>query len=583
MSDKVQELRDRRINKVVRAYERDMPLSEIARKAGVSPPTVAKWLVQEGYKHKTKGRIPLAMKARVRELHLRGWSARQISGLLKLGIPRVEQLSDPKENPILGGEKDPLKIKELKKKKAKRSKRGRPPKEKKEKGEEWPPKKHRCRKHWTENEKAYVIQLIEKGIPPATIYKRMRASKSRQIRIWREAGGDGRPPNFPPPKGPFEPRDGTPISSTEAKKARDRAKALEAAGDAKLAALEAEAAERKEKISALEAEKKADENRIKALDAAQKKLASEEREKTRRLKSAAAAMDKRKSLPEPKPIRRRVEAGSYEDEVLGLPVGSLVDKKKLGRPKGKTASDYADNGRYFTVSKDWADLADAKPDELKLFAAYLTSKRFPARVERSGDQPNAYFNNTWPKKLEGKWVRAVDGGLSMLEKYREKKRKLRARKLFSKNIAAYLISVFDGYRNPKLNSAQKAEAKRKADVLWGRLSKLEQLVMIYDMKYADADGKPTSLGVERSLAARMLVEKAAKRASRKLKERKGVTKKRALKVSTEEDEAGDILTAARGRLSAPEEPEDSEDEVDEISAMLAQAKDRLALGEGDED
>jgi hypothetical protein len=227
MSEKVQELRERRMSKVVRAYERGMPLSQIAEKAGVSPPTVAKWLVQEGYKHKTKGRIPLAMKARVRDLHLRGWSARQISTLLKLSIPRVEQLSDPKENPILGGEKDPLKVKGLKKKKAKRAKRGRPPKEKKEKSEEWPPKRHRCRKHWKENEKAYVIQLIEKGIPPATIYKRMRASKSRQIRIWREAGGNGMPPNFPPPKGPFEPRGDAPISATEAKKARDKAKSLE--------------------------------------------------------------------------------------------------------------------------------------------------------------------------------------------------------------------------------------------------------------------------------------------------------------------------------------------------------------------
>ena len=572
MSDKVQELRDRRMSKVVRAYERDMPLSQIAEKAGVSAPTVAKWLVQEGYKHKNKGRIPLAMKARVRELHLRGWSARQISSLLKLGIPRVEQLSNPKENPILGGEKDPLKMKGMKKKPPKRTKRGRPPKEKKEKGEEWPPKRHRCRKHWSDNEKAYVIELIENGIPPAAIYKRMRASKSRQTRIWREAtGSNGLPPNFPAPKGPFEPQDGVPISSTEVKAARERAKSLVAAGDAHMAALEAESAERKEKIAALEADKKADEIRIKALESAQKKLALDSREKTRRLESAAAAMKKRKGLPEPKPVRRRVEAGSYEDEVLSLPVGSLVEEKQRGRPKGKSATDYADNGRYFTVSKEWADLSDAKPDELLLFAAYLTSKRFPSRVERSGDQPKAYFNNTWPKKLEGRWVRAVDGGLSLIEKYREKKRRLRARKLFSKNIAAYLISVFDGYRNPKLNSSQKAESRRMAAVLWGHLSRLEQLVMIYDMKYADADGKPTSLGVERSMAARMLVEKASKRASRKLKERKGETKKRALQAPDE----------ARGQLAAAEE--EPEDEVDEIAAMLAQTKDRLALGEGEED
>ena len=575
MSDKVQELRERRMSKVVRAYERGMPLSQIAEKAGVSPPTVAKWLVQEGYKHKTKGRIPLAMKARVRELHLRGWDAQQISDLLNLGIPRVEELSDPKENPILGGEKDPLKVKHLKGKPQKRSKRGRPPKEKVKKGEEWPPKRHCCRKHWTENEKAYVIQLIEKKIPPATIYKRMRASKSRQIRIWRAAGGDGLPPNFPPPKGPFEPRDGAGLSPAEAEKARDRAKALEAAGDAQLAALEAESDARKEKIAALEAGKKAEENRIKALEAEQKRLAKERQEQARRLESASAAMEKRKELPEAKPSRRRVLEGSYEDEVLGLPVGSLVEPKKRGKPKGKSISDYADNGRYFVVSKEWADLTDAKPDELKLFAAYLTSKRFPSRVERSGDQPQAYFNNTWPKKIEERWVKSVDNGLALIDRYREKKTKLRAKKMFSKNIAAYLIAVFDGYRNPKLNSSQKAEARRKADELWSQLSKLEQLIMIYDMKYADADGKPTSLGVDRSLAARMLVEKASKRAAKKLKERKSEAKKRSLRPS---DEAVGAIGEPRKSLAPPDDDSD-----DEIANLLAQAQNRLALGEGDED
>jgi len=172
------------------------------------------------------------MKARVRELHTRGWGDAEISRLLVLGMDQVKELSKPKKNPILSG-KDPLKVKGQKKKKKKTKKK----KKKVEEGDKWPPDKHKCRKHWTENEKAYVLQLITKKVAPFAIYKRMRASKSRQRRIWRESGGKGDPPNFPPPKGPFivpgEP--GAPAPAVAPTKAQERARKLAATGREQIA------------------------------------------------------------------------------------------------------------------------------------------------------------------------------------------------------------------------------------------------------------------------------------------------------------------------------------------------------------
>jgi len=536
---------------------------------GVSPPTIAKWLKQEGYKHKKSGRIPLAMKARVRELHTRGWGDAEISRLLVLGMDQVKELSKPKKNPILSG-KDPLKVKGQKKKKKKTKKK----KKKVEEGDKWPPDKHKCRKHWTENEKAYVLQLITKKVAPFAIYKRMRASKSRQRRIWRESGGKGDPPNFPPPKGPFivpgEP--GAPAPAVAPTKAQERARKLAATGREQIALLEAEAIERTKKIAELEKLKKIEEKHIKDLSAAQKKLSRAAREQLAVTESALAAVRKRKGLKPAKSKPKRVLKDSYEAEVLGLTVGSLVEPKRLGRPPSKKSiEEYADNGRYFVVSKDWTDLKGAKPDELELFAAYLNSKRFPTRVERKGDQPQAYYQSLWPKKIEKRWETAVNSGLTLVEKYRKKKAILRKKKMFSERIAIYLSAVYDGYRNRKLNASQRKEARELAADHWARLGKLERLIMIYDMKLADADGKPTTLGVDRSMAAKMLLEKASKRAARKLTERRVSTKKKAIRA-----EAGDVAALPETvEVEVEEEPED------EIAKMLAETQ--LMLDEPDED
>lgn len=519
MSEKVQSIQKKKISKIVRSYEKGIPLNEIAERAGVSAPTIVKWLTQEGYKHKKKGRIPLAMKARVRELHLRGWDPRSISDLLCLSIKKVEELSKPQENPILGGEKDPLKVKGQKAKKRKKKK-------KKKEEIQWPPPRHKCRKHWNADEKAYVIQLMQNNVSPGDIYKRMRASRSRQIKIWREAGGEDLPPNFPPPKDPFVPRGPAPAPEPT------QAAAARSAEEDKIAELEKAAEDRRKKIRKLEAEKKKDEEKLKA-------LAIQVRGQKEKIESVKAIAESRT-----KPIekRKRVLAGSYEDEVLGLPVGSLVDPKKR---KKKEIVDYADNGRYFVVSRDWADLADAKPDELAIFAGYLTSRRFPARVERSGDQPMAYFEGSWPKKVEARWVNAVDKGIELIDKYREKKIRLKNSKTFSKKIVKYLTLVYDGYRNQNLNSAQKAESRSMIPVQWDSMSKIDKLVMIYELGFANKDGEPTEKGIQRSQAAKMITQKA------KAKKLKKIEKKK-----PEEDDISALLAAAQNRLALPDGEED---------------------------
>ena len=533
-------------------------MKSIARQVGVSPPTVSKWLTEEGYKRKKKGRVPLAMKARVMDLHRRGWDRSRIASLLCLSGDQVEEWSSPQKNPILGGEKDPLKVKGQrgrKKDKVQGRKRGRPKKVQAKKGEKWPPPKHKCRKHWTPVEESYVLQLMENGIKPGAIYRRMRASRKRQIKIWRKNGGTGLPPNFPPPKERPPGPPGPALPPAEAAKRREEARALEASADEQLRQLEEAAIARQQRIAELEAEAAEEERKIRLLEAEQRKLLAERKEKAKRLEQARAILEKRGEVRPPK--KRRVVAGSYEADVLGLKPGTLVDPGKPGRPalpKPAHLGEYADNGRYFVVSKDWADLEDASPDELALFADYLTSKKLPARVERSGDQPQAYFESTWPKKVEDKWTKAVDGGLALLEKYRARKEQLKSKKMFSKGIANYLAKAFSAYADPSVPESQKRELKEELLDTWARLKKIDRLILIFGMGVADSSGAPTSKGIERGRAAKILLEKEARAAAKKLAERKEAQEKRKALRSAEQDEVSDILSS--GRLALGEGDED---------------------------
>ena len=557
MSERVQELFDSRIRKVVLAYERGTDLKAIAGRVGVSPPTVSKWLTQEGYKRKKKGRVPLAMKARVRDLHLRGWSPERISGLLGLSAGQVASWSDPQANPILGGEKDPLKVKGQrgrKKDKTRGRKRGRPRKPTSKKAEKWPPDRHKCRKHWTPTEESYVLQLMEAGVKPIKIYRRMRASRKRQLKIWRKYGNEGPPPNFPEaPKGP---RPGGPIlPPAEAKKRRAEAESLEAAADERLLALEEAAAARQQRIAELEAQAVEEERQIKLLEAEQKKLIAQRKDKATRLAQARAALERRELPPGE---RRRVLPGSFEERELGMTPGELVEPRRPGRPalpKPKHLGEYADNGRYFVVSKEWADLDDATPDELALFADYLTLKKFPARVEARGDQPKAYFESTWPKKVEDRWTRTVENGLTLLEKYRARKKQLKSKKMFSKGIANYLAKAYDAYASPKTTAAQKVIAKEELLDDWARLKKVDRMILIFAMGVADASGAPTSKGIERGRAAKILLQREAEAAAKKLAAKQTATRKREALRSAEDAEVSDILSS--GRLALGEGDEES--------------------------
>lgn len=553
LSGRVQELRRTKIRKVVLAFERGTDEKAIAAKVGVSPPTISKWLTEEGYKRRKKGRVPLAMKARVRDLSLRGWSPSMIASMLQLDAGQVAEWADPKKNPILGGERDPLKVKgqrKQKKGKAKGLKRGRPRKEKLKKGEGWPPPKHKCRRHWTPTEKSYVLQLIETGIAPLAIYRRMRASRKRQIKIWRESGGSGLPPNFPPPKDRPPGPPGPALTPAEAAERKAETDAREAAAEERLRQLEAASARRQERIAELEAAAAEEERAIKLLEVEQKKLMIERREKAERLAQARAITKKKGELPTSK--KRRVLEGSYEDEVLGLKPGRLVEPGKPGRPalpKPKHLGEYADNGRYFTVSREWADLDEATSDELALFADYLISKKFPAKVERSGDQPKAYFESTWPKKVEDRWNRAVEGGLTLLDKYSARKKVLKSKKMFSKGIANYLAKAYTAYADPSFPESKQRAAKEDLLDDWARLKKVDRLILIFDMGVSKPSGEPTSKGIERGRAAKILLEKESRAAAKKLEEKALASQKRKAIRDAERDEVDAILGGGRLALS----------------------------------
>ena len=565
MSARVQELFSSKIRKVVLAHEGGVDLRVIASQVGVSPPTVAKWLTEEGYKHKRRGRVPLAMKARVRDLHLRGWEPARISQLLRLTPEQVASWSDPRENPILGGEKDPLKVKGQRRRKRDKTegrKRGRPKRKKPsgKRGGPWPPARHRCRKHWTAPEEAYVLQLMETGIRPLVIYRRMRASKSRQLKIWRKFGNEGPPPNFPEPKEPPTGPVGPGLPPAEYKERRAKARALERSADEQLLVLEEAAVARQQRIAELEAQAVEEERKITLLEIEQKNLLTERKEKAKRLAAARAILEKKGMLPPPK--KRRVLPGSFEAEELGLKPGAVVEPGKPGRPampKAKGFGQYADNGRYFAVSKEWADLEDASTDELALFADFLRLKKFPAKVESSGDQPKAYFDSTWPKPVEARWTKAVDGGLALVEKYRARKKKLASKKMFSKGIAKYLAKGFDAYANSDLSAAQKSTAREELLDEWARLKKIDRLILIFGMGVSERDGTPTSKGIERGRAAKILLEREATTVAKKLTERQQVTRKRRALQGAEENEVAAILAGGREALALPEG--DDEDEV----------------------
>lgn len=518
MSDRVQTLFEQNIRHVVKAYEAGEDLKAIAHEAGVSAPTVAKWLTQEGYRHKAKGRYPVAMKTRARDLRRRGWRVGRIANLLKVPRDRVLEWSGLSKNPILGGEKDPLKLKgksgkkkKGKKSKGKKGKKGKPVESLK--SPDYPPPRHKCRKHWTKIEEEYVLELMRKPVSIFGIYRRMRASRKRQARIWKKYGGEGMPPNFPHKK----PRPGdTPEESKVAEKKR---KKIIAADEKRVAELESKYAEAQARIEAqkeeIEALKEKRQDEVRALRAAT--------EQRKALESWAAKA--KKKLPAA-PKTRRVLPESYEAEEMGLPEGKPIREKKPKERKPRRErpiEEWADNRKFFTVSKDWADLSDASNDELTIFADFLTKEGFPSKVTPSGDQPEAFFKERWPRKIERKWMQATERATEFLEAYQKRKAKIKKDKFSPQTaleIVQYMANAYDAHRNPELNKAQKEDAKKKMAQAWRKSGVIDQAIMYFYMGIAEANGAPTNKGVQRGLAAKRMLTEDAERVSKRLGKRR---------------------------------------------------------------
>ncbi len=534
MSDKVKEIREQSLQRVIRSYENGESINRIAAKTGVSGPTISKWIKQEGYRKTSKGRYPTAMKYRARDLHQKKWEREDIIKLLRVPDKRLEVWLAPEKNPsILGGEKDPLKIKSGPPKRSKKIRERKRFLSKKD----WSgkiPKSHRCRKKWNnEEENKYIFKLIESKISIADIYRHMRASKKIQLKIWKMYGGKGRPPNFPPEQPPPCYPDGTRIP--EETKKEKQLKKLKTIAESEASRLQKEYDQIKEQNLAL-------------------KLAIEkEKEESESRRKALEAWSKRRTMPPPtappiSPRARRVVPGSYEQVALGLPEGTKVKEPRVARPKReRDIIEWADNRQYFTISNDWADLSDAPEDELDLFADFLTKEGFPARVEASGDQPEAFYKERWPKGIERKWIRATERATDFLEAYSKRKRDL-VKENFAPSIASnimnYLSNAYDAYRNQQLSDAQKEQAKSNMIQAWEACGPIDQAILHFFMKNAELSGAPTKKGVERGLAAKRVMSEDSARLAKRL----GKKRERLL----EKEEARRLLEARKKQLRGEE-------------------------------
>lgn len=523
MSARVQALFERKISRVTRSYEGGTDIRQIAAQVGVSAPTISRWLTIEGYKHKKRGRYPVAMKARSRALSRQGWDNGRIAGLLEVPIARVIEWGHLKENPILGGQKDPLGMRGVKvKKKGKKTQskvrqhdpnyvyeKGRWRKRKKKK-KAWPPPKHRCRKRWTDDEKRYVLQLLDRGFSILVIYRRMRASRKRQLKIWREAKRKGFPPAFPETKSPLTKR-------------RKKAKAgLPPGAAADLKTLEDEALElerkRIELVEKIESEEKAiadAKKRSRALSASVRK----EEDRAAALEAWAAGR---------KPVLKTKKMKALEK-------AKRAEAKKKPRKK---ITDSADNKKYFVVSNDWMQLEKATPDELRVIAAIMTDNGFPSRVESTGEEPRAYLDKIWGTRTMGRWDSAFKMALSYLKKYKAKKNRISKTKKYDKRTAQFVAAAYDASKR----RTKATVAKRQKT--WDELGIVGQFVARFALRLANAEGEPSVQCLARGSAAKKMLKsstpkKDAKRVRKKV-EKKRTERKKVEKKAEEEAKVKDV-------------------------------------------
>lgn len=169
---------------IAQDFEGGAELKEIAAKYEVSPPTITNWLIKAGYKHRTKGRYPKAMKERAVDLQARGWNPIAIANLFKTKIEYVnEWLGLPRATGRMHLVPDM----------------------------ESEYKRHVTGRRWTDAQKDEVIRLLSTGVfSVGQIYRITNASRVRQQRIWAEIVGAP----FPMPKERFE-REPSDLTSAE--------------------------------------------------------------------------------------------------------------------------------------------------------------------------------------------------------------------------------------------------------------------------------------------------------------------------------------------------------------------------------
>lgn len=194
---KAEKLRKERWPEIRKRVEEGESYSAIAKDIGVSPATMLKWLMEEGYKYRTKGRYPQAMRRRVKELvDQQDWEIEDVALLLQIDKtlaarwytePLPESKKRPKKNPAprrhqLSAQAQRL----ISDPRIPRHKRGR---------------------KWEAEQKHFVVDLIRKRFSIIEIYRISGASKARQSKIWKELVSKRRtPPNFPSEEGPAMPR-----------------------------------------------------------------------------------------------------------------------------------------------------------------------------------------------------------------------------------------------------------------------------------------------------------------------------------------------------------------------------------------
>ena len=173
---------------IARAFEGGAEETDLASEYDVSPTTIGRWLMKAGYKHRGRGRYPLAIKERAAELRSQGWDFDAISNLLKVdreyvdewtvGIPKGTP-SRAKRNPRKPSKKDArisAEAQELIDNPA------------------W--SRHKRGRLWTDEQKQNVLDLMRRGFTPLEVWRIAGASIARQRSIWRATGSNRPAPNI---------------------------------------------------------------------------------------------------------------------------------------------------------------------------------------------------------------------------------------------------------------------------------------------------------------------------------------------------------------------------------------------------